>query len=157
MIAGAALALAFPKVGATWLAPFGAAALFWLWQSHASYRRAAALGFLAGFIFFAISFSWFGTTVGAYLGNFASVVIVVPAALEALAFVAAALLAIAAYRFAPPALAPVAAAAGFALAEWGRSVGVAPEYPPASKRWNCTVNSVLRPLLSGMNSSCCGV
>ncbi|MDH2909541.1 MAG: apolipoprotein N-acyltransferase [Candidatus Eremiobacteraeota bacterium] len=124
VIAGAALAFAFPKVGATWLAPFGAAALFWLWQSHASYRAAAALGFLAGFVFFAISFSWFGTTVGAYLGNFASAVIVLPAALEALAFVAAAILAVAAYRFAPPALAPVAVGAGFALAEWGRSVGV---------------------------------
>ncbi len=123
-IAGAALALAFPKVGATWLAPFGAAAIFWLWQSHASYRAASALGFLAGFVFFAISFSWFGTTVGAYLGNFASAVVVLPAAIEALAFVAAALLAVTAYRFAPPALAPLAAAAGFALAEWGRSVGV---------------------------------
>ena len=124
VIAGAALAFAFPKVGATWLAPFGAGAIFWLWQSHASYRRAAALGFIAGFVFFAISFSWFGTTVGAYLGNFAAAVIVLPAALEALAFVAAAILAVTAYRFAAPALAPIAAGAGFALAEWGRSVGV---------------------------------
>ena len=36
-------------------------------------------------------------------------------------------------------------------------VGEPLEYPPASKRWNCTVNSVLRPLLSGKKSNCCGV
>ncbi|HUY11913.1 MAG TPA: apolipoprotein N-acyltransferase [Candidatus Dormibacteraeota bacterium] len=122
--AGVAMALAFPKVGATWLAPFGAAALFWVWQRCASYRAAALLGFLAGFVFFAISFAWFGTTVGSYLGPFASAVVVLPAGLEALAFIAAGLFAVAAYRIAPPALAPLAAAAGFAIAEWGRSVGV---------------------------------
>jgi len=49
-------------------------------------------------------------------------------------------------------------ALGLALGDVeGAGVGVAPEYPPASKRWNCTVNSVLRPLLSGMKSNCCGV
>ena len=49
-------------------------------------------------------------------------------------------------------------ALGLALGEVeAAGVGVAPEYPPASKRWNCTVNSVLRPLLSGIKSNCCGV
>ncbi len=118
-----ALALAFPKINAAWLAPCGAAALFWTWQ-HASWKRAFALGWFAGIIFFAISFSWFSQTVGAYVGIFAPAVVIVPAILEGFAFACAGALASIAFRLASPALAPLAAACAFVVFEWLRSIGV---------------------------------
>jgi apolipoprotein N-acyltransferase len=119
---GLALALAFPKTNVVWLAPLGAAALFWLWRT-ASWKRAFVLGWLGGFMFFLISCSWFGHTVGADLGPFAPVIVIVPAALEALAVGAAgAATAIAAER-APAWSLPLACAAAFTVFEWARSVG----------------------------------
>ncbi len=119
---GLALALAFPKTNAAWLAPFGAAALFLSWR-RASWKRAFVLGWFAGMIFFLISMSWFGNTVGAYLGPFAPLVVVIPAAWQALYFGAAgAATAIAAARV-PAWAAPLACAAAFTAFEWMRSVG----------------------------------
>src|SRR5258708_2185154 len=80
-LAGVALALAFPKANLAWLAPLGAAALFWLWNT-ASWKRALILGWFAGAICFGISFSWFGYTVGGYLGPWAPAVVIVPAIVE---------------------------------------------------------------------------
>ena len=62
-VAAIALALAFPKIGAAWIVPFGTAALFWTWQ-RSSWKRAALLGALSGLIFIAIDYSWVGYTVG---------------------------------------------------------------------------------------------
>ncbi|HEY1655205.1 MAG TPA: apolipoprotein N-acyltransferase [Candidatus Tumulicola sp.] len=122
VIAAVALAAAFPKFGAAWLAPFGAAALFWTWQG-ASWRWAAALGWLAGMIFFAIDFAWIGHTVGSYIGPFGPFLMIGAALLEAPFFALAGILATLACRYARPELAPLAGAAGFAVADWLRSVG----------------------------------
>lgn len=122
--AGAAIALAaaFPKIGAAWLVPFGTAALFWLWQG-ASWRRAALLGWFAGFIFFALDFAWVGHTVGRYIGIFGPFIAFGPALIEAPFFALAGALAALAYARAQPGLAPLAAAAAFTICEWLRSIG----------------------------------
>ena len=123
LCAALALAAAFPKINAAWLAPAGAAALFWT-ATNASYKRAVILGWFAGIVYFSISFSWFATTVGAYVGPFWPAVIVLPAMLEGLAFAAFALLTRFAANRTPPALLPLAGACAFTLCEWARSVGV---------------------------------
>src|SRR5581483_3548038 len=117
-----ALALAFPKANLAWLAPVGAAALFWLW-STSSWKRAFGLGWFAGFIFFAISLSWFGHTVGSYLGVLAPAVVVLPALLEGFFIGLAGIAASVAFRNAPRWAAPIAAAAAFAVCEWLHSTG----------------------------------
>ncbi|HEY9084477.1 MAG TPA: apolipoprotein N-acyltransferase, partial [Candidatus Tyrphobacter sp.] len=122
-IAGAALSLAFPKIGAAWLVPFGTAALFWTWQG-ASWRRAFGLGWLAGTIFFSISFAWWTYTIGHEVGPFwAGVAVFVCAAVDALTWGAAGALAVVARRRSLLALAPLAGAAVFAIGEWLRSIG----------------------------------
>ncbi|HTA38756.1 MAG TPA: hypothetical protein VK760_06750, partial [Candidatus Acidoferrales bacterium] len=118
-----ALAAAFPKLGAAWIVPFGAACLFWSWQG-ASWTRAALLGLLAGLIFFSLDYAWVGYTVAHYVGPFGPVVPIATALFEAPYFAAAGALAAAAYGRARPALAPLAAAAAFVLCDWARSVGV---------------------------------
>jgi apolipoprotein N-acyltransferase len=117
------LAAAFPKIGAAWLVPFGTATLFWLWQG-ASWKRAALLGWFAGLIFFAIDFAWVGHTVGSYIGVFGPFLAFGPALIEAPFFALAGVLASIAYARVRPIYAPLAAAAGFTLCEWLRSVGV---------------------------------
>lgn len=117
-----ALALAFPKAQQAWLAPLGAAGLFWVWQ-RLSWKRAFWVGWFAGTLFFAIDFSWFAHAVGRYVGPFAPAVVLVPALLEGLAFAGAGAFAALAYRRAPQALAPLAAACAFTAFEWLRSIG----------------------------------
>ena len=121
--AAVALAASFPKLGAAWLVPFAAAAQFWVWQG-ASWKRAALLGWFAGIVFFAIGYAWIGHTVGGYIGAFGPFLMFGPALVEAPFFALAAVLAVVAYRYARPGLAPLAAAAAFAFCEWLRSVGV---------------------------------
>lgn len=117
------LAAAFPKIGAAWLVPFGMGILFWLWQG-ASWKRAALLGWFAGFVFFAIDFAWVGHTVGRYIGVFGPFLAFGPALIEAPFFALAGVLASFAYARVRPTYAPLAAAAGFTLCEWLRSIGV---------------------------------
>lgn len=121
--AALALAAAFPKIGASWLVPFGTAALFWTWQ-RASWKWAAALGWIAGIVFFAIGYAWIGHTVGGYIGAFGPFLMFGPALIEAPFVALAGALAAVAYRYARPSLAPLAAAAAFTVAEWLRSIGV---------------------------------
>ncbi|GAC1658463.1 MAG: apolipoprotein N-acyltransferase [Vulcanimicrobiaceae bacterium] len=118
-----ALALAFPKYNAAWLAPAGAAGLFWTWQ-RLSWKRAFWYGWFGGTLFFYLSSNWFGYTVGHLLGNFAPLFVLIPTMIEGLYVGAAAVCAALAYRLAPPALAPLAAAAAFTIFEWLRSIGV---------------------------------
>jgi apolipoprotein N-acyltransferase len=118
-----ALAAAFPKLGAAWIVPFGAASLFWAWQG-ASWTRAALLGLLAGLIFFSLDYAWVGYTVSHYVGRWGPIVPIAPAIIEAPFFAVAGALAAAAYSRARPALAPLAAAAAFVICDWARSVGV---------------------------------
>lgn len=115
--------MAFPKFNAAWLGPVGAAGLFWLTQ-HLSWKRAFAYGWFAGAVFFMITFSWFGYTVGSFVGNFAFAIVVIPAVVEALFFGASAALASIAFARMPRAFAPAGAAAAFTVFEWTRSVGV---------------------------------
>ncbi|MDQ2681714.1 MAG: hypothetical protein M3Y21_11965, partial [Candidatus Eremiobacteraeota bacterium] len=118
-----ALALAFPKADMAWLAPAGAAGLFWAWQ-RLSWKRAFWLGWFAGIIFFAISFSWFAYTVGSFVGPFAPIVVLGPAVIEGFAFALTGACAVLAYQRCRPALGPLAAAAAFTVFEWARSVGI---------------------------------
>lgn len=117
-----ALAFAFPKAGLAWLAPFAAAGLFWTWRTL-SWKRAFLLGWFAGTIFFAIKFSWFSYTVGAYVGKFAFAVVLIPAIVEALAFALTAACVALAYKNAAQWSAPLAGAAAFTVFEWLRSIG----------------------------------
>jgi apolipoprotein N-acyltransferase len=123
MLGALALAFAFPKTQAAWLAPFGAAALFWAWE-RLSWKRAFFTGWFAGTIFFCISFSWFTYTVGSYVGSLAFAVVLIPALVEGLAFALTALCFRIALDRAPVWLAPLAGAAAFTVFEWLRSIGV---------------------------------
>lgn len=123
MLGAIALAFAFPKAGLSWLAPLGAAALFWAWE-RLSYKRAFFAGWFAGAIFFGISYGWFTYTVGSYVGAFAFAIVAIPAGVHALAFAFTALLTRIAARFAPAWAVPLAFAAIFTVFEWWRSIGV---------------------------------
>ena len=123
LLSAIALALAFPRAQQAWLAPVGAAGLFWVWQRLPA-AKAFWAGWFAGVVFFGISFSWFTYTVGSYVGSLAFAVVIIPAAIEALAFGLSALGFHAALRWAPPWLAPAAGAAIFTVFEWLRSVDV---------------------------------
>jgi len=123
MLGAISLAFAFPKASQAWLAPLGAAALFWAWQ-RLSWKRAFFAGWFAGIIFFAIGYSWFTYTVGGYVGSLAFALVFIPAAVHGLAFAGAAILFKIAVRYAPALLAPLAGAAIFAVFEWLKSIGV---------------------------------
>ncbi len=123
LLAACALAGAFPKFNAAWLAPIGAAGLFWL-CGRLSWKRAFLTGWFTGTVFFCITFSWFGYSVGSLLGNFAFATVVVPALAEGLFFGAAAAAASVAFARMSPRVSPLAAAAAFTVFEWLRSVGV---------------------------------
>ncbi|MFN2448570.1 MAG: apolipoprotein N-acyltransferase [Candidatus Baltobacteraceae bacterium] len=118
-----ALAFALPKAGQAWLAPLGAAALFWAWQ-RLSYKRAFFAGWFAGAVYFGIGYSWITYTVGSYVGIFAFAIVVIPAAVHALTFAFTALATRLAARHAPAWLVPLAFAAAFTVFEWWRSIGV---------------------------------
>lgn len=123
MLSAIALALAFPKTQQAWLAPLGAAGLFWAWE-RLSWKRAFFTAWFAGTIFFSINFSWFTYTVGSYVGWLAFAVVLIPALIEALAFALTAACTKIAFRLAPGWLAPIAGAAAFTIFEWLRSVDV---------------------------------
>jgi apolipoprotein N-acyltransferase len=123
MLGALALAFAFPKTSQAWLAPLGAAGLFWAWQ-RLSWKRAFFAGWFAGIIFFAIGYSWFTYTVGGYVGPFAFGIVAIPAAVHALTFAVSALLFKVAVRCAPAWLAPLAGAAVFTVFEWLKSIGI---------------------------------
>ena len=116
------LALAFPKFGAAWLAPFGAAALFLAWEGT-SWKRAFATGFFAGWVFFTISFWWWSTTIVSEVGWLAYVAVIAGAAIEACFVGLAGILGAIARQRAVPVLAPIGTAAAFAMMEWLRSIG----------------------------------
>ena len=74
--------------------------------------------------FFAIDFSWVGHTVGGYIGVYGPFLEFGPALILAPYFALAGVLSVIAYRYMPPALAPLGAAAAFTICEWLRSIGV---------------------------------
>ena len=106
---------------------------------------AAALnGYVSGLVFFTLSFSWFGETAAALIGPLGFVIDLGPALGEALAFAFAALVASAAARRCPPALAPLVTAAAFTAAEWMRSSGILGV--PFGQLGLPLIDSPLRPL-----------
>ncbi len=123
MLSAVALALAFPKAGQAWLAPLGAAGLFWTWRSP-SWKRAFFTGWFAGAVFFGINLSWITYTVGSYVGALAFAVVMIPALVEGLAFALTAVAFRGALLVAPQWLAPAAGAAAFGVFEWLRSIGI---------------------------------
>jgi apolipoprotein N-acyltransferase len=122
-VAGAALmAFGLPPANVALLTFVGAALLFWAWLAL-SVGRAFLAGWLAGTIYFAAAFSWFGETAGAYIAPFGFALVLAPAVIEGFAFaVTGALVALAAGR-ADARFAPLAGAAAFAVLEWLRSNG----------------------------------
>ena len=147
-----ALSLAFPKTNAAVLAPLGAAALFWAWFG-VSPKRAFWVGWLAGTVFFAIDFWWFGETAGALIAPFGFALALGPAVFDAfigfalvgalVAFVARAL---AGRDRVARALVPLGAAAIFAVGEWFRSEGLGTIGVPFGGLGFTQVGSPLAPI-----------
>jgi apolipoprotein N-acyltransferase len=139
--AGAALmALGLPRANVAPLTFVGATLIFWAWFGL-SPRRAFLVGWFAGAIYFAATFSWFGETAGAYIAPFGFLLVLGPAIIEGFAFaLAGAFTAFAAHR-AQPELAPLAGAAAFAVLEWLRSSG-----PLATPFGNLAYTQVQTPL-----------
>ena len=117
-----ALTAAFPKLDWCWIAPLAMAGLFWSWFSTPA-RNALLIGFLSGLVYFAIMCSWFAVTAASLVGPFGFLTVLGPALIEAPYVALAAAGASLAYTYAPGVLAPLSAAAAFALFEWLRSVG----------------------------------
>jgi apolipoprotein N-acyltransferase len=145
-IAALAMALALPKTNWVALAPLGAVGLFWVWFGVSPWR-AFWTGWLAGLIYFSIGFAWFGETAGAFIAPFGFFLTLGPALCDGfLGFgLAGALVAYASSR-APRALAPLAAAAIFAFAEWFRAEGMGPLGVPFASLAFSQVDSPLAPV-----------
>lgn len=137
------LHLAFPLTGWWWLAPFALAGLTASWCALPP-RAAAFAGYASGLVFFAFGFSWFGETAGSLLGPAAPLLVLGPAAIEAFAFLAAALVASLAARRCDPRIVPLVVAASFALFEALRSSGTFGV--PFSQLGVAMIDSPLRPL-----------
>ncbi len=135
--------LALPRVDAWWLIPFALAGLFLTWSSLAP-RTAAWNGYVSGLVFFTLSFSWFGETAGALLGPFGFIIDLGPAAGEAFAFAATALVTALAVRRTPAQLVPAVFAAAYTAAEWVRSSGFLGV--PFGQLGLALVDSPMRPL-----------
>ena len=148
------MALAFPKTNGAIFAPLGAAALFYAWYGLAP-MRAFWVGWVAGFVFFAITFRWFGETVGAIIAPFGFVVTCGPALGDAFfgfalpgALVAIVARALESRDRLSRALVPLGASAVFATGEWLRSEGLGPLGVPFGSLGFTQATSVLAPLAS---------
>lgn len=107
-------------------------------------RAAAFAGYASGLLFFSLGFSWFGETAGALVGAAAPILVLGPAAVEALAFLAVAAIASYAARRCDARVVPVVVAAAYALCEALRSSGTLGV--PFSQLGVAMIDSPLRPL-----------
>ena len=107
-------------------------------------RFAALSGYLAGFVFFAFGFSWFGETAGSLLGPAAPILVAGPAGIEAIAFAFVAVVASLAARRCDSRAVPFVVASAYALAEQMRSEGTLGV--PFSQLGVAMIDSPLRPL-----------
>jgi apolipoprotein N-acyltransferase len=148
------MALAFPRTNASLLAPLGAVLLFWSWFGM-SPKRAFWTGWVAGTVYFSITFWWFGETAGALIAPFGFLLAMGPAVGDAFfgfalvgALVAFAARALASTARADRALVPLASAAMFACGEWFRSEGLGEIGVPFGSLGYTQVTSPLAPLAS---------
>ena len=146
------MAFAFPKTSYSILAPLGAAALFYAWYGL-SPKRAFWVGWVAGFAFFSINFSWFGETAGAEIAPFGFIVTGGPALVES--FVGFALCGAAVAFVArgldsrdrlSRAVVPLGSAAAFAFFEWLRSEGLGMLGVPFGSLGLTQTSSIFAPL-----------
>jgi apolipoprotein N-acyltransferase len=143
LLCAVALHLAFPRTDCWWLAPFALGGLTASWCALPP-RAAAFVGYASGLVFFGLGFSWFGETAGTLLGPAAPILVLGPAAIEALAFLLAALVASFAARRCDPRVVPLVVAAAYAFCEALRSSGVFGV--PFSQIGVAMIDSPLRPL-----------
>jgi len=146
------MALAFPKTNAAILAPVGAAGLFWAWFG-VSPKRAFWVGWLAGAVFFGITFWWFAETAGALIAPFGFIMPLGPAIGDGFfgfalpgVLVAWCARALARRVRLARALVPLGAAAIFACGEWFRSEGLGPIGVPFGGLGYTQVATPLAPL-----------
>ena len=146
------MALAFPKTNGSIFAPLGAAALFYAWYGLTPIR-AFWVGWVAGFVFFAITFRWFGETVGAIIAPFGFIVTCGPAFGDAFfgfalpgALVAIVARALESRDRLSRALVPLGASSVFAACEWLRSEGLGQLGVPFGSLGFTQTTSVLAPL-----------
>ena len=146
------MAFAFPRANAVVLAPLGAAGLFWAWFGM-SPKRAFSAGWIAGTVYFGVTFRWFGETAGAVIAPFGFLLALAPAFIDAFfsfavvgALVALAARALASRDRTSRALVPVAAAAIYAFGEWFRSEGLGELGVPFGSLGFTQVASPLGPL-----------
>jgi len=145
-IGAALMALAFPKTGATVLAPLGAVGVFWAWFGL-SPKRAFLIGWAAGSVFFAINYSWFGETAGALIAPFGFLMTLGPGIGDALfAFALVGLLIAYLAKRARAGWLPLAGAAAFAWAEWLRCEGLGQLGVPFGSLGYSQVGTVFAPL-----------
>ena len=146
------MALAFPKTNAVVLAPLGAVGLYWAWFG-VSPIRAFWVGWLAGTVYFTISYWWFGETAGALIAPYGFLLTLGPAigdaffgfALAGCATSFAAYALTGRLRFSR-ALVPLAGAAAFTVAEWLRSEGLGELSVPFANLSYTQVTSPLAPV-----------
>jgi apolipoprotein N-acyltransferase len=148
------MALAFPKTNAAILAPIGAAGLFWAWFG-VSPKRAFWVGWLAGTVYFTISYWWFGETAGALIAPFGFLLTLGPAIGDAFfgfalvgALVSYGAFALVRRDRLARALVPLGAAAIFAAGEWLRSEGLGEIAVPFADLGYTQVTSPLAPVAS---------
>jgi apolipoprotein N-acyltransferase len=146
------MALALPKTNVSVLAPLGAAGLFWAWFWVAP-ARAFWIGWLAGTVYFTISFWWFGETAGALIAPFGFLLTLGPAIGDAFfgfalvgALVALAAGALRSRGRVARSLVPLAAAAAFAFGEWVRGEALGEIAVPFANLGYTQVSSPLAPV-----------
>jgi len=146
------MALAFPKTNVIAFAPLGAIGLFWAWFG-VSPRRAFWVGWLAGTVYFSISYWWFGETAGALIAPFGFFLTLAPAIGDAFfgfalvgALVSYAAFALRGRDRLARALVPLGAAAVFAAGEWLRGEGLGELSVPFADLGYTQVASPLAPV-----------